>query len=118
MHRYRINLSLLLCLVLLMQVLAVSTTARMGLIESEQTVSINAAADRPCHRPAQDNGTPRCCNADCPDMTTCALSHIAVVPFVPLTFAILPDHFVAEAASLCVSFIPPSLLRPPISLHG
>lgn len=123
MKRFRTLLSVLLGLVLLVQGFAVSAAPRAKL-PAETPASASVMADMPCHGQtamhADDAGKkpPSCCNENCPDMTTCALGHLASVATVSLA---LPQSALTErrltpvlAASRTLS----SLLRPPIVLHG
>jgi hypothetical protein len=98
MRRYRTLLCALLGLVFLLQGMAVSAAPTM-------------TADTPC----QDYS---CCDAACPNMSTCALGHIAAPPVLPLA---LPAAARTEHAFTPVRVISrtlASLLRPPITFHG
>lgn len=123
MNRFRTLLSLLLGLVLLVQGFAVSAAPRAKLSEGVPA-SASVMADMPCHgqeaMKQDDSGKQdrACCGASCPDMTTCALGHLASA--TPVTVALPPaaqaeSHvapFYVEARTLN------SPLRPPIALHG
>lgn len=123
MKRYRTLISVLLGVVLLVQGAAVSAAPRAKL-SAEVSALASAMADMPCHAQkamtADDPGKPdhSCCNASCPDMTTCALGHLASVGTVSVA---LPQDARAELSFTAVrvtSRTASSLLRPPIALHG
>ncbi len=113
-------LSVLLGLVLLLQGYAVSATPRANLIKALDA-DMAMQMDMPCHgqkADAKKAGKPSCCNADCPDMTTCALGHIASPVGVTLD---TPRGDIVEPGSFAVREIaraPTSLLRPPIFSLG
>lgn len=123
MKRSRTWLTWLLGLVLLAQGYAVAAAPRISL-GSNLPHSSAVMADMPCHASmAMKHGQkgkarPSCCNESCPDMTTCALGHLASVAAAELTVPpavqesvhVVPSRIEARAAS--------SPLRPPISLHG
>lgn len=123
MKRFRTLLSVLLGLVLLVQGFAVSAAPRAKL-PAEAPASASVMADMPCHgqtaMQADDAGKqhPSCCNENCPDMTTCALGHLASVATESVT---LPQPARAErifTPVLAISRTLNPLLRPPIALHG
>ncbi|MDM4771381.1 hypothetical protein [Solimonas sp. SE-A11] len=113
-------MSVLLGLVLLLQGYAVSAAPRANLIKALDA-DMAMQMDMPCHgqkADAEKAGKPSCCNADCPDMTTCALGHIASA--VSLTLE-PPRGGIAEPDPLAVREIArtsTSLLRPPILSLG
>lgn len=122
MKRHRTLVSILVGLVLLLQGWAVAAAPRAHL---PQAASLDAMADMPCHARSSDqkpgvDGTvkPSCCNADCPDMTTCALGHfVSVVTFAldtPRAHVPAPVALSARQASAAPAF----LLRPPILSLG
>ena len=123
MKRCRTLLSVLLGLVLLAQGFAVSAAPRAKLSESAPA-SASVVADMPCNGQKalkqDETGKPHrsCCNASCPDMTTCALGHLAsattVSLMVPTAAGAQPSLPPVRAESRALS----SLLRPPISFHG
>lgn len=117
----RTLLSVLLGLVLLLQGFALSA-APLGLPDAEMT---QAAADTPpCHgaQPPQtdaDGSTLSCCDADCPDMTRCALGHFAAAPQPAAPGAHAPVTPRPEASAIVApERRAASLLRPPITFHG
>lgn len=121
MKRFRTLLSVLLGLVLLLQGLAVSAApyAKMAdPAEAEMAMDM----EMPCHGQMSDKaGTQKrsCCNSTCPDMTTCALGHIAAsidVMTVALSPAAYAEHSFTAVHAATRSLTTP--LRPPISLHG
>ncbi|HBG31982.1 MAG TPA: hypothetical protein DDW98_15390 [Gammaproteobacteria bacterium] len=123
MNRVRTLLSVLLGLVLLVQGFAVSAAPRAKLSEGAPAF-VSVVADMPCHaqKAAKTDHAGEqarsCCNASCPDMTTCALGHLASVATISVA---LPQLTRAEnrfTPVLAVSRVPNSLLRPPIALHG
>ncbi len=123
MNRNRTLLSMLLGLVLLVQGFAVSAAPRASLSE-DAAVTVNVMADMPCHgqmtAQADETGDQHssCCDENCPDMTTCALGHLASVATVSLA---MPQPARAERGFtpvLALSRTSGSLLRPPIALHG
>lgn len=122
MKRYRTLISILMGLVLLLQGWAVAAAPRAHL---SQVASLEVMADMPCHARSSDQkpgagGTekPSCCNADCPDMTTCALGHFVSV----VTFTLNSPRADVPAPVLLVvreiSAAPAFLLRPPILSNG
>ncbi|WP_133164335.1 hypothetical protein [Solimonas fluminis] len=113
-------MSVLLGLVLLLQGYAVSAAPRANLIKALDA-DMAMQMDMPCHgqkADAEKVGKPSCCNADCPDMTTCALGHIAS----PVTLTLDPPRGdIAEPSLFVVREIAraqTSLLRPPILSLG
>lgn len=121
MKHHRTLVGILLGLVLLVQGYAVS--AASWLVPFDPPVAeVGTMAEPPCHgtqAPAPEKQTPCCCDATCPDMTSCALGHlasaavIATVVFPPDGVAMPDAHFLPVAGR-----VPSSLLRPPITLHG
>ncbi len=113
-------LSVLLGLVLLLQGYAVSAAPRANLLK-DSGAEMAMQMDMPCHgqkADAEKADKLSCCNADCPDMTTCALGHIASP--VSLTLD-TPRGDVAVPGLVAVREIaraPTSLLRPPILSLG
>lgn len=110
MRRYRTLLSALLGLVFLLQGMAVSAAP--------------LAADTPCHVPqaetadATDSQEYPCCDAGCPNMSSCALGHIAAMSVLSV---VLPAAARTEHAFTPVHLVSRTLvspLRPPITLHG
>ncbi|MGH8458602.1 MAG: hypothetical protein ACRESV_04575 [Nevskiales bacterium] len=120
MKRHRTLLSVLLGLVLLVQGVAVSAAPLAMFSESGQTtVSMNA--DMPCHGQMDDQAVTdpaSCCDADCPDMTSCMLGHLAFANTVHASTPHSPDEFQQLIPVRVITRAPSSLLRPPITLHG
>lgn len=120
MKTSRTWLSVLLGLVLLLQGYAVSAAPRANLLK-DSGADMVMQMDMPCHgqkADAEKPGKPSCCNADCPDMATCALGHIASPMSLTLNS---PRGDLAEPGSLAAREIaraPASLLRPPILSLG
>lgn len=123
MKRFRTFLSMLLGLVLLVQGFAVSAAPRAKLAEGAPA-SASVMADMPCHAQKamkQDDSGKQdraCCNASCPDMTTCALGHLASAAHVSVA---LPPAAQAESHVAPIHVEARTLnspLRPPIVLHG
>ena len=122
MKRYRTLISVLLGLVLLVQGFAVSAAPRASLSSAATAhAEMQMKGDAPCPMmmgEASGKQAPSCCNATCPDMTTCALGHIAAISVfsvaLPATAQIHPQFSLV----LAVARTSTSLLRPPISLHG
>lgn len=122
MNYCRTLLSVLLGLVLLVQGLAVSAAPHASPMDT--VASLPATAHMPCHAQNADAADtqaaakPSCCDASCPDMTSCALGHMAVS--APTGIAPLPAN-AAEypvPASVLVSHPLRSPLRPPIAIHA
>lgn len=123
MKRFRTLLSVLLGLVLLVQGFAVSAAPHAKPSEGAPA-SASVMADMPCHAQKtmkQDDSGKQdraCCNASCPDMTTCALGHLAAVATVSVG---LPQAARAERRFTPVRVATRTLnapLRPPIAFHG
>lgn len=118
-------LSVLLGAVLLVQGFAVSAASHAGFADAPAAQALEMV-DMPCHgqkrqadkADAADSQERACCNAGCPDMTTCALGHLASVATVSVTLPppVRPERGVSRK---CVALRPfRSLLRPPIVLHS
>lgn len=120
MKRFRTLLSVLLGLVLLLQGLAVSAAPHAKMADVAKA-ELTVKTDMPCHTQKADPAGQQdrsCCNADCPDMTSCALSHIATMAVMPLA---LPRAARAEPTFTQARAVAPTLtspLRPPITSHG
>jgi hypothetical protein len=67
---------------------------------------------------AAEKASKTCCDSNCPDMSACALGHIAASPATGFTLGnIATQRFATVPASVLVR--PPQfLLRPPIALHA
>lgn len=119
MKRYRTLLSVLLGLVLLLQGLAVSAAPY---IAAAAPAEAEMAMDMPCHGQMSEKAGKQdrsCCSSTCPDMTTCALGHLAASVSV-IFEALSPVTHAEHSFTLigAVSTSPTTLLRPPISLHS
>jgi hypothetical protein len=120
MKRHRTVLSVLLGLVLLVQGVAVAAAPYAMFIDSDPA-AMTMDADMPCHGQADDqavNDPASCCDADCPDMTSCMLGHLAINTSFQLTTVHSPDTAPHLAPVRVISHSPPTLLRPPITLHS
>ena len=120
MKRYRTGLSVLLGLVFLVQGVAVSA-APYAKSSKADAVVMTMDADMPCHGQMDDriaNDPATCCNADCPDMSSCMLIHLAIHARFQLNADHSPDAVPHLVPARVISQFPPSLLRPPISLYG
>ncbi|PXV63711.1 hypothetical protein [Sinimarinibacterium flocculans] len=123
MNRIRTLLSMLLGLVLLAQGIAVSAAPRASL-SAAPALSATVMADMPCHgqmaSQADEMGEqqPSCCDENCPDMTTCALGHLASVAMVSLALPQPAGVGRGLTPVIAASRTTGSLLRPPIALHG
>lgn len=120
MKRYRTGLSVLLGLVLLVQGVAVSA-APYAMLFDPDPVAMAMDDDMPCHGQADDqsvNDPASCCDADCPDMTSCMLGHLAPGAHFQLTTLHSPDELPGLVPIRIITRSPPALLRPPITLHG
>jgi hypothetical protein len=121
MKRHRTWLSVLLGLVLLVQGMAVAA-APYAMLFGSDPVAMTMDADMPCHgqQAVSDSGQSgsSCCNADCPDMTSCMLGHLAINASFHLTTEHSPDEVLHLVPVRVISHSPPILLRPPITLHG
>lgn len=110
-------------LVLLVQGFAVSIAPRASLSE-DAVATVSTMTGMPCHgqiaAQADETGDQRlsCCDETCPDMTTCALGHLAPIA---MAYLALPKLAYAEhgfTPVIAVSHTSGSLLRPPIAFHG
>lgn len=122
MNRHRTWLSVLLGAVLLAQGLAVSAAPHAATAAAGEADGTAMAHMMPCH--GQSEPAPQaapagpCCDADCPDMSHCALGHLACTCAVSV---IVPPPARAERgfAPAGVALRPPAaLLRPPIIVHA
>lgn len=124
MKRYRPLLSVLLGLMLLVQGFAVSAAPKAKWPDAAH-VQNAAQAEMPCHaqkavkvKSEQTSKSDRsCCNAGCPDMSTCALGHFTIASKLSV---VLPNADRAMPSFTPVRIVvraPTSLLRPP-SLQG
>jgi hypothetical protein len=119
MKRHRMWLSLLLGLVLLVQGVAVS--AAPDIASKSDTVAMTVGADMPCHGQMGDqasNDSASCCDAQCPDMTSCMLGHLALIAHFQLTTPHAPAELPGLIPIRILTRFPSSPLRPPIALHG
>lgn len=119
MNRARPLVHLLLGLLLLVQGYAVAAAPR-GIAHPATPSAVHATAVSHCHAmahagDAKQHPKPACCDDSCPDMTTCALGHLATAPVSSVVIA-------APSSASGVSLVPPpawhapaSPLRPPIS---
>ncbi|HEY1077177.1 MAG TPA: hypothetical protein VGE51_10855 [Fontimonas sp.] len=121
MRRTRTLLSVLLGLMLLVQGVAVSAAPYENFADAAST-QLAAPQDPPCHGGMSGESAPQhpsCCDASCPDMTSCALGHLATaidrfaLALPPATPTVQrPTPVQAASGPLATP------LRPPISLHG
>ena len=121
MRRHRTLVTLLLGLILLVQGYAVAAAPYVGAPAPAQA-EMAAMADMPCHaHMAKDAAkqTPACCDSDCPNMTTCLLGHLAVMPPAP-QLQPLPDTSRSSLlpAPTKQARLSSPVFRPPIRLHG
>ena len=120
MNRWRTWTSILLGLTLLLQGLAVSASPRANPAD-EARAALEASA-RPCHgqeaAPSEAEAPCCCCDADCPDMTACALGQLAVVSTLSISLTPSAAEPYAAESRHAVFLAPVSPLRPPIPLHG
>ncbi len=112
---------MLLGLVLLVQGVAVSAAPVFG----PDLATMTMDSDIPCHGQMDDQAVSQavsnpasCCDADCPDMTSCMLGHLAIAAHFQLTTLHSPDAVPHMIPARIITHSPPSLLRPPITLHG
>ncbi len=120
MKRYRTLLSVLLGLVLLVQGVAVAAAPYAMLFDADPVV-MTMDADMPCHGQAasdSEQSGSSCCDAVCPDMTSCMLGHLAINASFQLTTVHSPGELPGLIPVRIIAQSPPSLLRPPITLHG
>lgn len=120
MQRYRTLISILLGLVLLVQGLAVSAAPRAEWSEpAPAKMSATSMADMPCHAQKADKAdlAQPCCDASCPDMTTCALGHLACVATESVVFSQMMREALAFTSVRVQARALASPLRPPITLH-
>lgn len=107
-------------LVLLVQGVAVSAAIPAAISESTSP-AITMDADMPCHGQAEDaagQDNSSCCDADCPDMTSCMLGQLAINANFQLTTLHVPDQVPQLKSLRFINRASPTHLRPPISLHG
>jgi hypothetical protein len=120
MHRRRPLLSAFLASLLLVQGIAVAWS--VGTMPELKAASEQAMGDMPCHGAATvadaESERPACCDADCPDMTTCALGHMAVTTSLLVALPAAAESIPASDSRSPIDTSPPTLLRPPIHLHG
>jgi len=115
MTRLRPFIHAILGLVLLVQGFAVAAAdRRIDLSNPDATVASEQAM--PCHDGM--SGAAGCCEADCPDMASCALSHIATAPAATPLVARPAARPISTPTLMSSAAAPRSLLRPPIALHG
>ena len=122
MKRHRTLLSVVLGLVLLVQGVAVAA-APYDLVTDSDPVAMTMDSGMPCHEQGQKaddaaQGGSSCCDADCPDMTSCMLSHVAINASFQLVTAHSPDVVPGLVPVRVLTHSPPTLLRPPITLHS
>jgi hypothetical protein len=120
MKRHRTGLSLMLGLVLLVQGVAVSAAPSALFIDADPVV-MTMDSDMPCHGQMDDqavNDSSSCCDADCPDMTSCMLGQLAINASFQLTTLYTPDAVPHLVPAPAIIRSPPTFLRPPITLHG
>jgi hypothetical protein len=118
MKRDRTWLNLLLGLVLLVQGLAVAAAPR-GV--ASRAPAATEAASMPAHCPdmaapgeASDPAGPSCCDASCPDMTTCALGHsAAAITIGPIGIRPADTFGTSPPGPFPLARAPGSPLRPP-----
>lgn len=121
--------SLLLGVVLLVQGVAVS--AAQCDMDSERSIPAAMSGDdsgMPCHGTAGEQagaeqsskaqGGLSCCDEDCPNMASCMLGHVAINTAFILDTSHSPEMISRPVVAGAIIHSPPSLLRPPISLHG
>ncbi len=120
MRRLRPVIGILVSLLLLVQGFAVAAGERTTDADSVAQVSIAPQTDTPCHGAMADQADGQsCCNAGCPDMSTCAFAHLAIgslhtnPEYVPV-----PAAFAPVVNTRFSAFPPKSLLRPPIALYA
>lgn len=127
MFRFRARLTLLLALVMGLQGVAVASASPM-LPSPEAPEAAQHAAVPPCHGTASADTTVAseaeavdrigCCDADCPNMSTCVLGAYALTTLphlglhLPVALRPLPH------ADGLPQPPQPGQLRPPIPLHG
>ena len=120
MKRNRTWLSVLLGLALLVQGVAVAA-APYAMFSKSDAAAVAMDADMPCHGQMEDqaiNDPASCCDADCPDMTSCMLGQLAITVSFQLTTVHSPDELPGLIPVRIIAQSPSSLLRPPITLHG
>ena len=119
MKGYRQLTSVLLGLLLLLQGVVVSSAPRIALADMQPHAGVTIRIAMHCDmRMVDASGKPSCCDAQCPDMTTCLLGAIAtdspvamVLPRAPrVTTDLVSTHLIQRTLA-----VP---LRPPITLHG
>jgi len=121
MQRHRTLISILLGIVLLAQGFAVSSVPRAKWSEPSQVeIGAMAMADMPCHAQKADQADPArpCCDASCPDMTTCALGHLAGVATMSVVLSQMMRETPVFTSVRVQARALASPLRPPITLHG
>jgi|TARA_R110000822_G_scaffold126082_11_gene261270 hypothetical protein len=123
MKRARTWLSFLLGLVVLVQGFAVAAAPRFMLGE-DSAPQMASIGEMPCHANkatssrVDDAPAESCCSADCPNMTTCMLGHMASVGLAEFNVPHLSRSELVVPPLLAISRLPNKLLRPPITLRG
>jgi hypothetical protein len=120
MTRLRAALNLLVGLVLLVQGFAVAAAPLAAVSDNGSVQTTAATSAMPCHGDQTPDGPahPSCCDEACPDMTSCALGHLAVTPLLRLEVAAPSHDFIAATVPVPATFTPQSRLRPPIVLFA
>jgi hypothetical protein len=122
MRRIRVGLSVLLGLLLVAQGFAVAAAGHPSVAAEPAQAQVDAAdsgAAMPCHGdPAQPADGASCCDGDCPNMTTCALGHLAVTAPMHVDPIPVSREFSSARVVPPVAASPQTLLRPPIALHA
>jgi hypothetical protein len=125
MSAFRARLSALLATLMLLQGVAVASAPAMATPAETSAAAEAVTALPPCHGAAAvDAATPApadphgCCDAGCPNMTTCLLGAYAPVGLPALArLTATVETAVFRAAPLPLP-PPRARLRPPIPLHG
>jgi len=117
MKRLRPVVHVLLGLVLMVQGIAVAAAERG--VQEPEAVAAAASTDTvvPCHEGAPVTAA-SCCDEACPDMTTCALSHLATAPAAAPVIGHATSSVPSASTREPDTAPRPSFLRPPIAPHG
>lgn len=123
MKRHRPWITAVLGLLFLVQGFAVAAAEHPSFKKGNDVAEQLDHSSMPCAGqmqadPGNASGTASCCDSGCPDMTSCALGHLAVAATATVIAAFAPAAPPTALASEPLTSSPQSLLRPPIAFHG
>lgn len=120
MKRFRPVVHAILGLLLLVQGFAVASASSKVAAAGDNA---SAAAAMPCHgehHGDQGGGSKHmsCCDADCPDMMSCALGAMAMASAQTFEIVAPQQAMFPALVAAPATLPPPSFLRPPIASHA